>query len=90
MFMNGGRVEVQVHWVQIDIRSCRGGPDGEKKKSVMDAQLHADINIDGANPRLEMYHMHFLVLERLNVLNILSVLLGHHHRLGIMNIADSH
>lgn len=34
-----------------------GGVGGE---SVMDAQLHTDINIDGVNPRFEMYHMHFL------------------------------
>lgn len=29
-----------------DVRSCGGGPDGGREKSVMDAQLHTDINID--------------------------------------------
>lgn len=50
----------------------------------MDAQLHTDINRDPVNPRLEMYHT-FFVLEHLNVLSILSVLLGHLHSLGIMS-----
>lgn len=68
---------------------CKGRPDGGGKKTVMDAQLHTDINTDAVNPCLEMYHIHFFVLGHLNVLNILSVLLGNLHRLGIMNFTDS-
>lgn len=43
--MEAGWRNVQVHRVQIDVRSCKGGPDGGGKKSVMDAQLHTDINM---------------------------------------------
>ena len=50
--MEAGWRNVQVHWVQIDVRSRRGGPDGGGEKSVMDPQLHTDINIDAVNPRL--------------------------------------
>lgn len=70
-----------MHWVQIDLRRARWR--GERKCGCMDAQLPTDINLDALNPRLEMYHIHFFfVLEHLNVLNILSVLLGHLHSLG--------
>lgn len=42
-----------------DVRSSGGEPDGGRVRSVMDAQLHTDINIDTVNPHLEMYHIHF-------------------------------
>lgn len=48
---------------KCDVRSCGGEPDRGREKSAMDAQLHADINIDAVVPRLEMYHILFLCLK---------------------------
>lgn len=55
------------------------------EKSVMDAQLDADINIDTAEPTTRYVPYTFFVE---NVLNTLSVVLGHPHRPGIICLAD--
>lgn len=51
--MEGEWKNVQVHWVRIDVKSFRERPDEGGKKSVMDAQLHTDINTDDVNPHLK-------------------------------------
>lgn len=46
-------------WTQGGGMSVEEGQMDARKKSVMDAQLHTDINIDTVSPRPEMYHVHF-------------------------------
>lgn len=46
-------------WTQGGGMSVEEGQMDARKKSVMDAQLHTDINIDTASPPPEMYHVHF-------------------------------
>lgn len=44
---------------KCDVRTYIGEPEGGRGKSVIDAQLHTDLNIDTADPQLEMYHIPF-------------------------------
>lgn len=46
-------------WAQGRGMSVEEGQMDARKRSVMDAQLHTDINIDTVSPRPEMYHVHF-------------------------------
>lgn len=55
-----------------------------RENSVMDAQLHTDINIDTKPTTWNVPYTFFFVW---NILNILSVLLGHLRRLGIICFA---
>lgn len=44
---------------KCDVKTDVGEPEGGTGKSVIDAQLHTDLNIDTVEPQLEMYHIPF-------------------------------
>lgn len=44
---------------KYNVKTYVGVPKGGRGKSVIDAQLHTDLNIDTLEPRLEMYHIPF-------------------------------
>lgn len=46
---------------KCDAKTYVGAPEGGRGKSVIDAQLHTDLNIDTVEPQLEMYHIPFFV-----------------------------
>lgn len=46
---------------KCDVRAHVGEPEGGRGKSVIDAQLHTDLNIYTVEPQLEMDHILFFV-----------------------------
>lgn len=48
---------------KCDVKAYVGAPEGGRGKSVIDAQLHTDLNIDTVEPQLEMYHIPFFLFK---------------------------